>query len=117
MNKKEYSLIKNYDYDTYCDYLKNKYGEVKYTYGNTLNSKSSEGLFIHHIREDEVASLSDKDIAKANKPEYQEGYNLVYCNYLEHLFLHILIGEKTIGQKNLGLNGAFLYLIPSLTYS
>lgn len=114
MNKEEYEKVKNYTYDEYCNYLKQKYGEIFYTYGSQKNNKSDDGLFIHHIKENIVASLSNPNIAKENNPEYQEGKNLVYCDYLEHLLLHILIGEETVGTKNLGLNGPFMYIVPAL---
>ena len=114
MTRQEYEQVKNMSYDDYCNYLQNKYGKVPARYGSELNKRSEEGLFIHHMREDEVASLSNREIAKNSNPEYQEGYNLVYANYLEHLLLHILIGEETAGTKNLGLNGPFMFIVPAL---
>lgn len=109
-----YEEVKNLSYEEYCSYLKEKYGNVPYRYGKKENRRPEEGLFIHHIREDVVASLSNSAIAKANDPLYQEPENLVYCNYVEHLLLHILIGEETAGNKNLGLNGPFVFIIPAL---
>lgn len=109
-----YEEVKNLSYEEYCSYLKEKYGNVPYRYGKKENRRPEEGLFIHHIREDVVASLSNSAIAKANDPLYQEPENLVYCNYVEHLLLHILIGEETAGGKNLGLNGPFVFIIPAL---
>lgn len=109
-----YEEVKNLSYEEYCSYLKGKYGNVPYRYGKKENRRPEEGLFIHHIREDVVASLSNSAIAKANDPLYQEPENLVYCNYVEHLLLHILIGEETAGGKNLGLNGPFVFIIPAL---
>lgn len=113
MNKQEYLAIQNLTYGGYCNYLKEKYGECHYTYGNKGNNRSQEGLFIHHIAEDKVPALSSA-VNKKRYPEYQTPEQLVYCDYLEHLYLHILIGKETAGLKNLGLDGAFQYLVPEL---
>lgn len=115
MNLNEYIKVKDYQYEEYVAYLNNKHGMVPRKYGDRkFNKRPGEGLFIHHVREDVVASLSNSKIRKANDPVYQEPQNLVYCDYLEHLLLHIKIGENTAGGRNLGLNGPFVYIIPAL---
>lgn len=114
MNLNEYLKVKDYQYEEYVAYLNNKHGMVPRKYGSKFNKRPGEGLFIHHVREDVVASLSNSKIRKANDPVYQEPQNLVYCDYLEHLLLHIKIGENTTGGRNLGLNGPFVYIIPAL---
>ena len=113
MKMSEYLKVKDMNYGEYCDYLQKKYGMVKYMYGNPKNNRSAEGLCIHHIREDEVPALSESNNRK-KYPQYQQPNELVYCDLLEHLLLHIFIGETTIGSKNLGLGGAFTWLIPEL---
>lgn len=114
MTINEYQNVKDFSYEEYCGYLNKKYGAVPRKYGSSKNKRPDDGLFIHHVREDEVASLSNRKIALANDPVYQEPENLVYCNYLEHLLLHIMIGEETAGTKNLGLNGPFVFIVPAL---
>lgn len=114
MTINEYQNVKDLSYEEYCGYLNKKYGAVPRKYGSSKNKRPDDGLFIHHVREDEVASLSNRKIALANDPVYQEPENLVYCNYLEHLLLHIMIGEETAGTKNLGLNGPFVFIVPAL---
>lgn len=114
MRMSEYECVKDYSYDDYCKYLNNKYGAVRNTYGRKGCKRPEDGLFVHHIREDMVASLSNNKVRKENDPVLQEPQNLVYCDYLEHLLLHIKIGELTAGTKNLGLNGTFIYIIPAL---
>lgn len=117
MDLNEYNKVKDFSYEEYYKYLKNKYGPVlaRYSQVNTEKyTRKEEGLFVHHIKENVVAGLSDNGVAKENDPLYQEPENLVYCNYLEHLFLHILIGKETALDKNLGLNGALAYIIPTL---
>ena len=114
MDLREYQKIKNYSYKEACEYFLNKYGKCKAIYGSKINNRSDEGLFIHHIGENEIASLSNPEVRKANDPKYQEPEMLVYCNYLEHAFIHVLIGEETAGGRNLGLHGDNLYIIPAL---
>lgn len=101
MTKSEYSLIKNYSYKDYCDYLNNKY-----------DNYNKEGLFKHHFYENEKANLSNSEIAKYATAEEKE--TIVYCNYLEHLLLHIMIGEQTDPRKRLGLGGAINYIISDI---
>lgn len=119
MNISEYNKVKGFSYSDYCLYLKNKYGEVPEKYGSLKNSRSDEGLFIHHIGENEYANLSDDSVIRKLKEDlpgnnYQNPEMLCYCDYLEHLLLHILIGKETAGGKNLGLDGAFYHLIPNI---
>lgn len=111
MNIIEYNKVKGYNYEEYVPYLLTKYGKVSGNYYsedfsvNTSIKRRDEELFIHHIREDKVANLSDKQIAQSAPYEYQKAENLCYANLLEHILLHILIGEKNEG---LGFGGAEL---------
>ena len=110
----EYENVKDYSYDRYCRYLIDKYGRPEHDFFNPKCKRSSEGLEVHHVKEDEIPGLCDRKVAALYDESFQAPENLVCCDYLEHLFLHILIGEKTAGGKNIGLNGAFLHIIPAI---
>ena len=113
MNKIEYSKVKNYNYEQYIKYLLEKYGQVSGNYftdsfaHNMEIKRKNEELYLHHIKEDTIANLSDLSVAKNAPIEYQFAENLVYANLLEHIFLHILIGEQ---NKGLGFGGAELMI-------
>lgn len=103
MESKE--LIKQEDmtYEKLCQYLQGKYGlptapyftSEKCSYTNSrVNSRTSEGLMIHHVREDIADDLCKQDMALGYPFEYQMPDNLVYCNFLEHFLLHIKIVEE-----------------------
>lgn len=124
MNINEYNKIKNLNYKEYCVYLQNKYGLAP---GNYLTSnwnknkrctRTNEGLLIHHVYEDHGIMLSNPVFAKLNPYEWQKKENLVCCNYLEHLLLHILICENPSKDKNqfedVGIGGAINFIIPLL---
>jgi superfamily II DNA or RNA helicase len=111
MNRAEFDLVKNFTYAEYCEYLKTKYGKVPFKYGSSKNKKP--GYFIHHIAEDKVPSLSHPE-QKKQYPEYQVPELLVYCDYLEHLLLHIMIGRVADPAEHLGLNGPCRFIIPNL---
>lgn len=124
----EYNKVKDLNYDEYCDYLKKKYGLVRYNYfidkggiklvKNTKITRTKEGLVCHHVCEDKAILLSNPDYALRNPKEYQDAKNLVYCDYLEHLFLHILICEKSFEaisvNQQLGIGGIISFLVPEL---
>lgn len=113
MNLQEYNKVKDLSYNSYCEYLLTKYGPMPYEYGNRKNRPGKEGLFIHHMDEDKVSSLCSKENQDIY-PHFQQSDRLVYANYLEHALLHIMIGEETVGSRNLGLHGANLFIIPGL---
>lgn len=108
------------------DFLKEKYGEVPFDYftspncvsKNAKNSRTKDGLYIHHIDEDKAILLSTKEYAIKNPFEYQKAHRLVYCNLLEHLILHIKIMENPSTLKNVnesvGIGGVFAFMIPEL---
>lgn len=89
-------------YNELVEYLLDKYGNVKYDYYTTLehksvqkkNSRTSEGLEIHHIDENKYPSLSTREFADKAPYECQKADRLVYANVLEHLLLHIKIDEE-----------------------
>lgn len=83
-----------------CNYLIKKYGPAQYDYFHTEECKSKnkkisrtkEGIFCHHIREDYGGNLSEEFHARSQSFQWQKKENLVYCNYIEHFILHIKIG-------------------------
>ena len=103
--KDEGSIYKKMLGSSYADivkYLLKKYGVAKHDYfkdtacttKNPLVSRTSEGLYCHHIDEDKAIMLSNDAYAAANPFDYQKADRLVYCNLLEHLILHIKIAAE-----------------------
>jgi len=118
MNLEEYNKVRDFNYLEYCDYLQNKYGIGICDY-MTKNfnkkpkiSRSKEGLFVHHKYEDHAILLSNKRVASRNPFQWQLAENMIYCDYLEHLLLHILICENPAKDKNkldiVGIGGVFI---------
>lgn len=90
-------------YDELLYYLYEKYGQPPMSYFDEeynqnwkANSRTKEGLEIHHIDEDKYLYLSSPDWCKKQKVpfECQQPDRLVYCNKIEHLLLHIRIAEE-----------------------
>lgn len=109
-------------YDEYVIYLKVKYGKVPANYcyktrnglyiaNSKQTSRTNEGLMIHHVLEDRFLYLADRDTINnimPTHPETQDAENLVYCDYLEHLLLHIKITEKLNNTNTIyGWGGIF----------
>lgn len=114
-------------YNELVEYLLNKYGSAKYDYfcnescksKNTKVSRTSEGLFCHHIDEDKAIMLSNDKFAVNNPWKCQKAERLVYCNALEHLILHIKIIEepKNVDANEMeiqGIGGAICFLCPQI---
>lgn len=124
MNSKEYNQVKDRTYLDYCHYLQKKYSIPKSAYftkgwSKTKGlSRTSEGLFIHHIYEDHAIRLGDSLFACHNPYQWQMPENLAYCDFLEHLFLHILICEHPSKEHNkneaVGIGGVVNFLVPEL---
>ena len=120
----EYARVHKLTYLEYCDYLQKKYGiglsdyMTKSWNKNRLVTRTKEGLLAHHKFEDHAIMLSTKEYAMANPFEWQLAENIVYCDYLEHLLLHILICEYPSKDKNVheavGLGGVVNFLVPEL---
>jgi hypothetical protein len=97
MNMAEFQQIKNMTYEQYCDYLQEKYGigladyMTKSYNVNTKCKRTKDGLVAHHKTEDKMIMLSTKEYAQMCPFEWQQKENIVYCDYLEHLLLHVLI--------------------------
>lgn len=122
-----YNKIMNMNYNELVEFLIDKYGHAKYDYFTNENcqsknkkvSRTSEGLYCHHIDEDKAIMLSNDQFAIKNPFKYQKADRLVYCNLLEHLLLHILIAEE---PKNInankneiqGIGGAVCFLCKQL---
>lgn len=89
------------DYKNMIKLLNIKYGKVEGNYFLTESCKSKnqkitrtkEGLFVHHVYGYIENHLSYRNIAYKFPFEYQKANQLVYCDYLEHLILHLKIGE------------------------
>ena len=100
--KEEYFKEIGLSYGDLCKYLQQKYGQATGDYFVTPECKTrnkkiprtSEGLFCHHIFEDRYNNLGDSRMAKTQPFEAQKKENLVYCNYIEHLILHLKINAN-----------------------
>ena len=124
MNINEYNKVKDFSYRNYCSYLQIKYGEGLSDYmtkswnKNSKCRRTKEGLLVHHIYEDHAIKLSDKECAMKYPFEWQKAENLAYCDYLEHLYLHILICEDSPLEFDrldyLGIGGIVDYIVPEL---
>lgn len=114
MNLAEYEKVKNFSYLEYCNYLQKKYGMGLCNYltesweVNLKIYRTNEGLIAHHKYEDhELMSFENCDDmsinienAKRNPYEWQSANNIIYCDYLEHLFLHVLIFETPLQPRH-----------------
>lgn len=95
MNRAEIEVELKMPYVELSSYLIKKYGGALYDYFYTPECKSknkkvtrtSEGLYCHHIDEDKGGSLSESSSAIRQPFEWQRKERLVYCNILEHLIL------------------------------
>ena len=124
MDMQEYLKVKDFTYLQYCDYLQSKYGIGRSDYmtkswnKNHKITRTKEGLVVHHKFEDHAIMLSTKEYAIKNPFEWQLAHNMVYCDYLEHLFLHILICEYPSPERNereaVGIGGVINYIAPEL---
>lgn len=119
------------DYPRAVAYLLEKYGEStedyfkEKSYSRFLNdeiktigkgkvSRTSEGLYCHHIKENEYQNMAQENFIKnQNIPfEYQKKEHLVYCDLIEHAILHAIISKETNFQY--GKPGLDVFLIPNI---
>jgi len=101
MKLNEWYEVCGLSYNEFVTYLNNKYGRVC---GNYYDLKADgalkkgtagvKGYYIHHVKENEVSNLCDRNVAARNPIEYQHAENLVQSDILEHFFLHTLISEE-----------------------
>src|SRR5699024_44551 len=111
----EYKNLLTKTYDEAVEYLLQKYGPAtddyyrEKSYERFLSGKiksitkgdytrTSEGLFCHHIDEKEALNLSNVFFIKNFKYsfELQKKERLVFCDLIEHTILHVLISKETI---------------------
>ena len=124
MNMQEYQRVKDFTYLQYCDYLQSKYGigktdyMTKSYYRKNECSRTSEGLITHHKMEDRMIMLSNRSFAISCPFEWQKKENLIYCDYLEHLLLHVLICKYPSPEKEplaaVGIGGVINFIVPEL---
>lgn len=124
MNIIEFNKVKNFTYHEYCDYLQQKYGIGRANYMTPAYNpvakckRTSEGLFAHHKYEDTAILLSTKAEAMQHPFEYQLAENIVYCDYLEHLLLHVLIvshpSPNKVSNNIVGYGGVVNFIVPEL---
>lgn len=120
----EFENVKNMTYLEYCDYLQGKYGIGRADYmtraynKNQKVSRTSDGLIAHHKAEDKMILLSTKEVAERCPYEWQMKENIVYCDYLEHLLLHVLICKYPSQNKHpladVGIGGVVSFIVPEL---
>ena len=128
MKSNEIKFERNLSYNELVAYLLAKYGVAKYPYfcnkecksKQKNNSRTNEGLFLHHIGENMHIQLSQPSYAKRLPFEkYQGALRLVYCNYIEHLLLHIKITEEYLDNDEfpvelVGIGGVVNFIAPEL---
>lgn len=86
-------------YEGLVNYLIEKYGAAEYDYFcndscKTVDKRAkrtAEGLICHHVREDVGVNLNSSYQGGLQPWDWQKKENLVYCNWIEHLILHIKI--------------------------
>ncbi len=121
--KSFYEKMLDMSYNELVKLLLKKYGPAKQNYfldrectvNNPHISRTSEGLYCHHIDEDKAIMLSNDKYAPNNPFAYQLKDRLVYCNMLEHLLLHVKIAEEPRNaeaneQELPGIGGAVNYI-------
>ena len=122
-----YSHLLYLSYSQIVSLLLDKYGPVEGDYfinencqsKNSAISRANEGLECHHIDEYTAINLSNISSAKLYPFEYQRANRLVYCNYLEHLLLHIKIAEEQqinneSSDSKKGIGGAVEFIVRNL---
>lgn len=84
-------------------------GEIK-TITRGKYKRTGEGLYTHHIFEDQFENLSNTQYIHDFRYDfyYQRKQNLVYCDLIEHLILHAIIASETDGE--FGYSGYECYL-------
>lgn len=127
-----YQSLLEYSYFQLVDYLLKKYGDVPYDYFteesynkfkakkiktlsvNRKITRSSEGLYVHHIDENIFTNLCKYQSIERNKVSFkhQKKERLVYCDIIEHMILHALIAKET----ELGFLGTEIYILPQICH-
>ena len=110
---KKYGSVKD-DYFRENSYKRFFAGEIKSITKGKYSRATEDGLYCHHVKEDEYLNLANLSFLKEQKPPYsvQKRENLVYCDLIEHFILHLLIANKT--NNKYGLPGVENYLLPMI---
>ncbi|MBW9321967.1 hypothetical protein FG877_00080 [Enterococcus casseliflavus] len=127
--KCHYEFLLSLSYEEATQHLLNKHGAVSDDYFRESSyerflkgeiksitkgkySKTSEGLYCHHIDEYKYLNMSKLPVIKRYKYpfESQKKERLTYCDLFEHLILHALIIKETKGTY--GVSGYKGYLYP-----
>lgn len=94
-------LLKKYgpaqdDYFRESSYQRFMNGEIKNITKGKF-SRTSEGLYCHHMDENNWLKISDQSFVKEYKIPFdnQRKNRLVYCDLVEHTILHVLITKET----------------------
>lgn len=108
----------SFDYFTEKSYTRFMAGEIKTPAKNKI-TRTSEGLYCHHIKEDTWIQLSSPEKLKMfNVPfDAHKKDNLVYANLIEHAILHVLIAKEHPTPENnmiLGIGGYQNFLRPQI---
>lgn len=128
MDSEELHKEMGLSYQELLVYLKGKYGaapenyylNIECTRKSKKNARGNEGLFLHHDYEyDEKNSLSknlsNPDDARQFDYKYQYAENLTYCNYLEHILLHVKINILRTKQLNIFIkDGLVVFMLPEV---
>ena len=124
MKMAEFQQVKDFTYEEYCDYLQEKYGigladyMTKSYNANPKCKRTKDGLMAHHKAEDKMILLSTKEVAEMCPFEWQKKENIVYCDYLEHLLLHVLIclypSPNKVPKADVGIGGVVNFIVPEL---
>lgn len=124
----DYKKMLSLNYEEAVFYLLGKYGPATVSYFNESAyqkllddeidyirkkneiTRTGEGLYCHHIKEDRALNLSSLSyILRFKYPySYQEKEELVYCDLIEHTILHALIAKET--NNKFGYPGYHVYL-------
>ena len=124
MKMAAFEQVRGMTYVDYCDYLQAKYGIGRADYmtrsfsKNQKVSRTAEGLIAHHKAEDKMIMLSTKAFAEKCPYDWQKKENIVYCDYLEHLLLHVLICKYPSPDRfplaDVGIGGVVNFIVPEL---
>ena len=126
-----YSSLLEMNYEELVTYLVSKYGIAQDDYfkeksyerffkgeikniGKGKTTRTSEGLYCHHIYENQFEKMADADYIRFQKVpfEYQKKEHLVYCDLIEHAILHAIIVSETDGLR--GINGLRTFMVPNI---
>ena len=130
-NYEEYKDLLSKSYDEAVEFLLQKYGPAQDDYfreksykrfmNNEIKSiakgkisRTSEGLYCHHIDEKKMLKMADFSFIKIDKIpfDYQKKERLVYCDLIEHNILHVLIAKET--SLEFGYPGFIAFLVPDI---